>query len=1116
MVSVKASTPRRAMTLILVLLLAVSGFVPLPSVPERQVHAAMNEDGTETAVPSARDESSMAPVSGKGLYSMQSVTEEVYASDLAWISAVSGWKTVQKDKNVNGGVMKICGKTYAKGIGTHANSTIKYNLGGKYSRFKAEVGIDDAKINSGKSSIAFVVKCDGVERFNSGAMTTDYPAVQQIDVPVEGVEELELVVNDANGSIDSDWADWGDARLVKGAPSGTLLDGITLGGQPMSGFVKSKIDYDIQLNPGTITAPVVGAVPADAGAVVDIKQAGGLPGSAVITVTKGQESSIYTLYFSVKELGLDTVAVKADKTELNPLLNPGERAKLTVSAVMTDQTPVDLEHSGATVKYIIESIYKSGNVTVATVDQKGIVTPAKDAGGDWVGGVAKVTVEVTLNGKTRTDSINIVVRPFYREYHKTLVLKMFMGANGNVNLTFEQALEVMKKVDHLTRGIPKIYYLVGWQYDGHDSKYPAWDEVNVRLKRPQDETAAQSLIWLINEAKKYNTTVSLHINMTTAFEDSPLWQEYVDKDLIGRKADGSFTIYGGSKAISYTAEWNAGLFQKRVERLLEMLPPLRDGRTIHTDAFHVLIPKAGPNGEALQISQYHEAKYGYTNEVEKETMREMFKYWRNKGLDLTSEFVNSYRDGEDFIGLQPMAWHYYAPNWYLDVPASLYCGGNGGDARYGISMLGEGRIKGDSDTLRGFLKDFCTYALPWYYLNSLQRLSDDNVVVKFSENVQSYADSKGPVIKQGDRILRSGNDVLIPALWNKEKYREIMVYSESGYTDKTWKLPADWADVTGVDIYDIGLGGLTASRRNVAVQDGSLTLSLGADKGASIVPAGTKINEDTSKIVTTLAGPSSVEGGKEFSLTYGLAGADKISAQNITLHYDKDVFEFAGAKPVKEETVIQGVYKGVPGSIQLVVASLGLEHAANGTENILEVTFKAKNVNVSGEISVASASLGNGETGEEMEAALSHLSITVVTVPEGNELDTAIEAAEDRRSGAEEGIEINRYHEGAIADLEIAISAARKVREAAVSPDAIKQAAAALNHAVAKFDSRKITDSTGDIDGTSGITGEDFRLVMDNYGKKEGSNGWDTIKQADINRDGEIGIYDLAFIARKL
>ncbi len=60
--------------------------------------------------------------------------------------------------------------------------------------------------------------------------------------------------------------------------------------------------------------------------------------------------------------------------------------------------------------------------------------------------------------------------------------------------------------------MPKIIYLVGWQNNGHDDKYPDIFEVNKALKRDEDETSYDSLMWLIKEAKKYNTIVSFHVN----------------------------------------------------------------------------------------------------------------------------------------------------------------------------------------------------------------------------------------------------------------------------------------------------------------------------------------------------------------------------------------------------------------------------------------------------------------------------------------------------------------------------------------------------------------------------------------------------------------------------
>ena len=75
-------------------------------------------------------------------------------------------------------------------------------------------------------------------------------------------------------------------------------------------------------------------------------------------------------------------------------------------------------------------------------------------------------------------------RPWFHKYDQSLVMKIFLaertdeGRGCRVYLTFEPALEVIERLDRIACGAPKIVYLVGWQYNGHDSKHPAWGEVN--------------------------------------------------------------------------------------------------------------------------------------------------------------------------------------------------------------------------------------------------------------------------------------------------------------------------------------------------------------------------------------------------------------------------------------------------------------------------------------------------------------------------------------------------------------------------------------------------------------------------------------------------------------
>lgn len=475
---------------------------------------------------------------------------------------------------------------------------------------------------------------------------------------------------------------------------------------------------------------------------------------------------------------------------------------------------------------------RRATVTYATSDTAVIQVAGPHVRAGTIGaGAATVTATVTLDGITRSDDVTLTVlprpaRPFRLDYHQTLTMKMFMADNaGTVSLTFEQGLDVVRKVDNLTRGIPKIFYLVGWQYDGHDTGYPAWDVVNPKLKRPQDASALDSLKWFMRAARRYNTTISFHINMLDIRPSSPLWNTYLERDVIARNTDGTLKQYRWGYPISYTLEWNAGLAQRRIDTLIDMVDLRRVG-TVHIDAFHQYVPGFGTD----PISPYH----GITTDQEVATQKKIFRYWRHRGVDVTSELTYAYRK-DPMLGLQPMAWHFRDVD-PMKVPAALHIGGRGGDARFGTSMQGEALIRRDPATLAGFLPEFCTTTLLWYYLNRLDRISFVDGVVTFSGGVTSANVDGKLLVRRGELTLRDGDDLFVPALWRQR--REIVAYSRSGYDNRTWTLPEEWRRVRAVDVDTIGLDGLMPRARRIPVADGRLTLSLPAGTAVSIRESG--------------------------------------------------------------------------------------------------------------------------------------------------------------------------------------------------------------------------------------------------------------------------------------
>ena len=396
---------------------------------------------------------------------------------------------------------------------------------------------------------------------------------------------------------------------------------------------------------------------------------------------------------------------------------------------------------------------------------------------------------------------------FNHDYSQSLVMKLVMsvpdkkGGTKVIN-TFASALEIIKTADNLSLGVPKIIYLVGWQYNGHDDKYPAFFEVNKALKRSSDKNARESLLWLMEEAKKYHTIVSLHINMTDAYDDSPLWNEYVEKDMISKTSSGKLMVignYNGRKAyqINYKNEWKNGYAQMRIDRLLELLPPLKEAGTIHLDAWIVRESK-GHYESAMT-----EAKY----------QKKILKYWNDKGIDVTSEWVMDY-----MVGYVPFAWHFnhMTQEDYLNIPANIYTGsGLNPDVRntdfglgflFGKSMYGEtvfpSLLKEDknSEWIKKFNKDFYLNVLQYQFLNRLKRIKVegevDQRVAFFSKDVKtSLIDS---TVVQGNYVLREKNKVVFPLAWKKDKM--LAIYSQ----DQKWKevkLPDSWNDVEIVSVY---------------------------------------------------------------------------------------------------------------------------------------------------------------------------------------------------------------------------------------------------------------------------------------------------------------------------
>jgi len=87
------------------------------------------------------------------------------------------------------------------------------------------VGVDEGK-KTNPGSVEFLVIGDGKTLWKSGVMKGGKP-VQRVEVDLTGVKSLELRATDGGDGVDSDHADWADARILACEPLPRLYpDGV--------------------------------------------------------------------------------------------------------------------------------------------------------------------------------------------------------------------------------------------------------------------------------------------------------------------------------------------------------------------------------------------------------------------------------------------------------------------------------------------------------------------------------------------------------------------------------------------------------------------------------------------------------------------------------------------------------------------------------------------------------------------------------------------------------------------------------------------------------------------------------------------------------------------------
>jgi NPCBM/NEW2 domain len=118
---------------------------------------------------------------------------------------------LRQDRGLDGGAIRLAGKSYTKGLAIPGRTAVSYKVSGKGKRLKALAGIDDSVREAGSARL--VITGDGKTLYDGKILGRDEPV--DLDLDVAGVKRLNIVVDFGEGLDVGNYLDLADARIVK-------------------------------------------------------------------------------------------------------------------------------------------------------------------------------------------------------------------------------------------------------------------------------------------------------------------------------------------------------------------------------------------------------------------------------------------------------------------------------------------------------------------------------------------------------------------------------------------------------------------------------------------------------------------------------------------------------------------------------------------------------------------------------------------------------------------------------------------------------------------------------------------------------------------------------------
>ena len=224
-------------------------------------------------------------------------------------------------------------------------------------------------------------------------------------------------------------------------------------------------------------------------------------------------------------------------------------------------------------------------------------------------------------------------------------------------IPFKDVFEIVKRNYHILDGMPQILYIGGFQKGGFDNSYPYVFDTDQRLG------TVDELHGYIQEAKKYNTILSLHDNYDSDVVNSKYYDpRIVCVDENGKPWMGWFWAGGVDHIVSPYKYGKLGLMQERVKKTVNTYG-ITDSYHLDVLTSELLRYDYDPScpasaSKSLQgkidiIKEFN--KYGI--DITSETLLHPFVGYIGFGLHARTDLSATFFHGECFIPLVDMVYH---------------------------------------------------------------------------------------------------------------------------------------------------------------------------------------------------------------------------------------------------------------------------------------------------------------------------------------------------------------------------------------------------------------------------------------------------------------------------